>query len=118
MTQPLDLPQNTVHPGEELQIKHHVKEEEQKEGMFDEAKQARKMDLVELGAQMLERKNALMAEIEQQKLAAGAASARHVLRSESCCRRSRRHHTPSLGAGSTQHGVVKAPGLATSRQKN
>jgi hemerythrin superfamily protein len=42
-------------------IKHHVKEEEQKDGMFDEAKGARKMDLDELGAQMSARKQQLMA---------------------------------------------------------
>ena len=47
-------------------IKHHVKEEEQKDGMFAEAKQARKIDLQELGAQLFERKNQLMAEIESQ----------------------------------------------------
>ena len=46
-------------------IKHHVKEEEQKEGMFDEANQARNLDLTALGAQMFERKSALMAELEQ-----------------------------------------------------
>jgi len=45
-------------------IKHHVKEEEQKDGMFAKAKGSRKMDLAALGQQMLERKNQLMAEIE------------------------------------------------------
>src|ERR1700733_10272796 len=37
-------------------IKHHVKEEEQPQGMFAEAKQSRKMDLKALGAQMFARK--------------------------------------------------------------
>jgi hemerythrin superfamily protein len=41
-------------------IKHHVKEEEQPSGMFAEAKQSKKMDLKELGAQMFARKNELM----------------------------------------------------------
>jgi hemerythrin superfamily protein len=39
-------------------IKHHVKEEEQRDGMFAQAK-ASDMDLKALGAQMLERKTAL-----------------------------------------------------------
>jgi hypothetical protein len=42
-------------------IKHHVKEEEQKDGMFAEAQKSKKMNLAELGVEMLERKNALMA---------------------------------------------------------
>jgi hemerythrin superfamily protein len=41
-------------------IKHHVKEEEQRGGMFAEAKKA-KMDLVALGAQLKSRKRELMA---------------------------------------------------------
>ena len=41
-------------------IKHHVKEEEQRGGMFAEAKQS-EMDLVALGAQMAVRKKELMA---------------------------------------------------------
>jgi hypothetical protein len=41
-------------------IKHHVKEEEQKDGMFDEARQARKMDLEALGAELLARKQELL----------------------------------------------------------
>ena len=41
-------------------IKHHVKEEEQREGMFAEAK-ASDMDLVALGAQMQQRKTELEA---------------------------------------------------------
>ena len=45
-------------------IKHHVKEEEQKQGMFAEAKSARRMDLKELGRRMFDRKKELMAEIE------------------------------------------------------
>ncbi len=50
-------------------IKHHVKEEEQKDGMFDEAKRAKKMDLLALGAQMLERKNELMTAMQDSKAA-------------------------------------------------
>jgi hemerythrin superfamily protein len=41
-------------------IKHHVKEEEQRDGMFAEAKQS-DMDLTALGAQLAARKNELMA---------------------------------------------------------
>ncbi|MBL8532055.1 MAG: hemerythrin domain-containing protein [Hyphomonadaceae bacterium] len=40
-------------------IKHHVKEEEQRDGMFAKAKKA-DLDLEELGAQMAQRKAALM----------------------------------------------------------
>ena len=43
-------------------IKHHVKEEEQPSGMFAEAKQAKKMDLKALGAEMSARKSELMAQ--------------------------------------------------------
>jgi hemerythrin superfamily protein len=42
-------------------IKHHVKEEEQKDGMFAKAKKA-DLDLKELGAEMAARKSELMAE--------------------------------------------------------
>jgi hemerythrin superfamily protein len=42
-------------------IKHHVKEEEQRGGMFAEAKQS-DMDLVALGAQLASRKKTLLAE--------------------------------------------------------
>lgn len=42
-------------------IKHHVKEEEQADGMFAKAKKS-KLDLKALGAQLAERKAALMAE--------------------------------------------------------
>lgn len=42
-------------------IKHHVKEEEQPDGMFAEAK-ASKMDLEELGAELLSRKQELLGE--------------------------------------------------------
>jgi hypothetical protein len=55
-----DFYDSKVHVLSEM-IKHHVKEEEQKDGMFAEAKQSRKMDLAELGAQLYERKQALMA---------------------------------------------------------
>ena len=58
-----DYYDSKVHVLSEM-IKHHVKEEEQKDGMFDEAKQARKMDLDALGEQLFERKNALIAELE------------------------------------------------------
>lgn len=44
-------------------IKHHVKEEEQKGGMFDEARQS-KMDLQTLGADLLDRKKQLMDKLE------------------------------------------------------
>lgn len=37
-------------------IKHHVKEEEQRDGMFAEARQSKKMDLVALGLALFERK--------------------------------------------------------------
>jgi hypothetical protein len=43
-------------------IKHHVKEEEQKDGMFAEAKRSKKMDLVALGAAMAQRKQELMSD--------------------------------------------------------
>ena len=55
---------NKVHVLSEM-IKHHVKEEEQKDGMFDEAKQSTKMDLAVLGAKLLERKNQLMAKLSK-----------------------------------------------------
>jgi len=54
-----DYYDSKVHVLSEM-IKHHVKEEEQKDGMFDEAKAARKMDLVALGEQMFARKQQLM----------------------------------------------------------
>jgi hemerythrin superfamily protein len=44
-------------------IKHHVKEEEQKGGMFAEAQSARRMDLKALGQQLAARKTQLMAVI-------------------------------------------------------
>jgi hypothetical protein len=40
-------------------IKHHVKEEEQPDGMFAKAKKS-KMDLQKLGAELLQRKHELM----------------------------------------------------------
>jgi hemerythrin superfamily protein len=43
-------------------IKHHVKEEEQPDGMFAEAKKSKKMDLVELGRELAMRKQELMAD--------------------------------------------------------
>jgi len=58
-----DYYDSKVHVLSEM-IKHHVKEEEQKDGMFSEAKAARKMDLKALGEQLFERKNQLMAEIQ------------------------------------------------------
>jgi hemerythrin superfamily protein len=44
-------------------IKHHVKEEEQADGMFDEAKKSG-MDLKSLGEELLERKEQLTAKLE------------------------------------------------------
>jgi hemerythrin superfamily protein len=41
-------------------IKHHVKEEEQPDGMFAEARQSKKMDLVSLGRALATRKAELM----------------------------------------------------------
>jgi hypothetical protein len=41
-------------------IKHHVKEEEQPDGMFAEARQSKKMDLVALGEALARRKAELM----------------------------------------------------------
>ena len=58
-----DYYDSKVHVLSEM-IKHHVKEEEQKDGMFAEAKGSRKMDLAALGAQLYERKQALMADSE------------------------------------------------------
>jgi hemerythrin superfamily protein len=58
-----DYYDSKVHVLSEM-IKHYVKEEEQKDGMFAEAKQARKMDLEALGEQMFDRKTELMAQIE------------------------------------------------------
>jgi hypothetical protein len=46
-------------------IKHHVKEEEQKGGMFEEAKKSERMNLAELGEELSERKNLLMGERER-----------------------------------------------------
>ena len=56
-----DYYDSKVHVLSEM-IKHHVKEEEQKNGMFDEAKKARKLDLDALGAQLMQRKTELMAD--------------------------------------------------------
>ena len=44
-------------------IRHHVKEEEQADGMFDEAKKSG-MDLKSLGEELLERKEQLTAKLE------------------------------------------------------
>jgi len=46
-------------------IKHHVKEEEQSDGMFAEARAARKMDLQALGQTMFDRKQELMQELAE-----------------------------------------------------
>ena len=54
-----DYYDSKVHVLSEM-IKHHVKEEEQKDGMFEEAKKSRKMDLEELGMQLMQRKTELM----------------------------------------------------------
>lgn len=56
-----DYYDSKVHVLSEM-IKHHVKEEEQKDGMFAEAKQSKKMDLTALGAQLFERKQALLSQ--------------------------------------------------------
>ena len=45
-------------------IKHHVKEEEQPDGMFAEARAAKKLDLQALGQQLYDRKQQLLQDIE------------------------------------------------------
>jgi hypothetical protein len=45
-------------------IKHHVKEEEQKDGMFAEARGSKNMDLAALGEQLAARKGELMANMK------------------------------------------------------
>jgi hypothetical protein len=45
-------------------IKHHVNEEEKRDGMFAEAKASRKMDLAALGQRLAARKQQLMAGIK------------------------------------------------------
>lgn len=57
-----DFFDSKVHVLSEM-IKHHVKEEEQADGMFAEAKKS-KMDLHALGTQLQQRKQALMSEAE------------------------------------------------------
>jgi hemerythrin superfamily protein len=54
-----DYYDSKVHVLSEM-IKHHVKEEEQADGMFAEARAAKKLDLQSLGQQMLARKEQLM----------------------------------------------------------
>jgi hemerythrin superfamily protein len=58
-----DYYDSKVHVLSEM-IKHHVKEEEQKDGMFDEAQKSEQMNLVALGEKLFARKNELMAERE------------------------------------------------------
>jgi hemerythrin superfamily protein len=58
-----DYYDSKVHVLSEM-IKHHVKEEEQQDGMFAEAKKSKKMDLAALGAQLFERKTELMEKLE------------------------------------------------------
>jgi hemerythrin superfamily protein len=58
-----DFYDSKVHVLSEM-IKHHVKEEEQKDGMFAEAKASKKMDLIALGEALFARKTELMAGIE------------------------------------------------------
>ena len=58
-----DYYDSKVHVLSEM-IKHHVKEEEQKDGMFDEAQNSKQMNLAELGEQLFARKNELMDERE------------------------------------------------------
>ncbi len=55
-----DYYDSKVHVLSEM-IKHHVKEEEQKDGMFAEARASKKMDLQALGEQLQLRKEELMA---------------------------------------------------------
>jgi hemerythrin superfamily protein len=57
-----DYYDSKVHVLSEM-IKHHVKEEEQANGMFAEARGSKKMDLKALGAQLAARKKELMAEL-------------------------------------------------------
>ena len=47
-------------------IKHHVNEEEQRGGMFAEAKQS-KMDLAALGAELKQRKQEVLVELDDDK---------------------------------------------------
>jgi hemerythrin superfamily protein len=54
-----DYYDSKVHVLSEM-IKHHVKEEEQADGMFAEARAAKKLDLQALGQQMFDRKQELM----------------------------------------------------------
>jgi hypothetical protein len=60
-------------------IKHHVKEEEQRDGMFAKAKQS-DMDLEALGAQMKRRKDEVMAELEGEEGAAPQEVSPELLR--------------------------------------
>jgi hypothetical protein len=65
-------------------IKHHVNEEEQRGGMFAEAKQS-KMDLAELGAELEQRKQELLLELNGDKPAKrdALAAPRNATRRES-----------------------------------
>ena len=56
-----DFFDSKVHVLSEM-IKHHVKEEEQPGGMFAEAKQSKKMNLVALGHALAQRKQKLTSE--------------------------------------------------------
>jgi hypothetical protein len=58
-----DYYDSKVHVLSEM-IKHHVKEEEQADGMFAEARAARKLDLQALGQQLYDRKQQLMQDME------------------------------------------------------
>jgi hemerythrin superfamily protein len=58
-----DYYDSKVHVLSEM-IKHHVKEEEQPDGMFAEARGTKKLDLQALGQQLFDRKQQLMNELE------------------------------------------------------
>jgi hypothetical protein len=58
-----DYYDSKVHVLSEM-IKHHVKEEEQPDGMFAEARAAKKLDLQALGQQLYDRKQQLLQDIE------------------------------------------------------
>lgn len=58
-------------------IKHHVKEEEQREGMFAKARQS-DMDLAALGEQLKARKDQLMTDVTPPRSRKGIAAALHL----------------------------------------
>jgi hemerythrin superfamily protein len=58
-------------------IKHHVKEEEQRDGMFAKARQS-EMDLQALGERLQARKDELMADASRPQMRKGMAAALHI----------------------------------------